>query len=203
MMIKYILLLFALTTCIKSTTAASCGICADGVAMNNPNKTVPLFDGDGFDEITCQEKDAALASNGTLNDDGECILARGMFEIDMAVWCGCEGAETTVNNGDCTLCQEGEEFTDRDDTSGLSGYPLTNTPDTISCEFVREVAPLVRYINTCDTFHKWYGTGVCCFQAFVSEAPTPVPPPTSSANQDIVKRLFVVAGGLASSLLFG
>ena len=62
--------------------------------MNNPNKTVPLFDGDGFDEITCQEKDAILASNETLNDDGECMLARGLFEIDMAVWCGCEGAGT-------------------------------------------------------------------------------------------------------------
>ena len=62
--------------------------------MSNPNKTVPLFDGDGFEEITCQEKDASLASNETLNDDGECMLARGMFEIDMAVWCGCEGAGT-------------------------------------------------------------------------------------------------------------
>ena len=95
-MIKHTLLLFAyLATTIKSTAAASCGICADGVAMSNPNKTVPLFDdGDGFKEITCQEKDSILASNETLNDDGECMLARGLFEIDMAVWCGCEGAGT-------------------------------------------------------------------------------------------------------------
>ena len=48
---KDTLLLFALTTTIKSiAAAASCGICDDGVAMSNPNKTVPLFDGDGFDD---------------------------------------------------------------------------------------------------------------------------------------------------------
>ena len=145
-----------------------------------------------------------MASNETLNDDGECMLARGMFEIDMAVWCGCEGAELDVNNGDCTLCQEGEKLIQRDDDASnpTGGYPLINGPDTITCDFVNEVAPLVRYINTCDTFHKWYGTGVCCFQAFVSEAPTPVPAPTSSANQVIVKGLFVFAVGF-TSLLFG
>ena len=111
-------------------------------------------------------------------------------------------AELDVNNGDCTLCQDDEEFNSRDGKSGLSGYPLTNSPDTINCDFVNEVAPLVRYINTCDTFHKWYGTGVCCFQAFVSEAPTPASAPTSSANQVIVKGSFVFVVGFTSSLLF-
>ena len=81
--------LLGLTT---KSAAGSCGICDDGVIMLSPNKTVPLFKDDGTEESTCQEKDDMLSSNETLTDDGECMLARGLFEMDLAVWCGCEGA---------------------------------------------------------------------------------------------------------------
>ena len=77
---------------LKTKSAAGCGICDDGVIMSSPNKTVPLFKDDGTEESTCQEKDDMLSSNETLTDDGECMLARGLFEMDLAVWCGCEGA---------------------------------------------------------------------------------------------------------------
>ena len=59
---------------------------------------------------------------------------------------------------------------------------------------VKEIAPLVRYMDTCDDFHEWYGTNVCCYQN-ITEAPTPAPTPSSATNH-VGKGLFAVVGGL-------
>jgi hypothetical protein len=64
--------------------------CEDGATMSNPAKRVPLFEDDGFDGKTCEEKKAELSQ---LDEDG-CFDARLNFEMDLAAWCGCDGAGT-------------------------------------------------------------------------------------------------------------
>lgn len=84
---------------VKSIDAATCGIC-DGVEMGEPTKMIiegPLFRDQTTDsQMTCAEKDAELALVVTTDEGYECLEAKIDYEIDLAVWCGCEGAGTSI-----------------------------------------------------------------------------------------------------------
>lgn len=170
---------------LPGSSGQMCGICDDGVAMSNPDRQVPLF-GNETTSMTCQEKDSEL-SQVTSED---CLNAKIDWEVDLASFCGCEGAEPDTNNPDgCSLCMEGETFTSAPDDIS-SGYPLTNLP--LSCQYVYDVAPHVKYINMCREFQDWYGTDVCCIRG-ADPAPAPTTPPTTSAAVSIQTSLMIVA----------
>lgn len=83
---------------IKSIDATTCGICDDGVEMGEPTKMIwlsRLFELE-TEQMTCAEKDAELALVVTTDEGYECLEAKTDYEMDLAVWCGCEGAGTSI-----------------------------------------------------------------------------------------------------------
>ena len=122
------------------------------------------------------------------------------WQVDLATYCGCEGAELDTNNppGGCSLCKDGEEFNDlEEEISG--GFPLTNFP--LTCQYVNEVSPFLKYISGCDCeeFQDKYGTDLCC-KATASETQSPTAAPVSSAMSTIHVPLNLF--GLVASSVF-
>mmetsp|Transcript_2133 Transcript_2133/g.3157 ORF Transcript_2133/g.3157 Transcript_2133/m.3157 type:complete len:200 (+) Transcript_2133:128-727(+) len=179
----------------SSATAETCEICADGAAMDSPENRVP-FIGDDYVRKTCEEYNAELAQVASTSED--CLNAKIDWKVDLASYCGCEGAELDSNlspNGGCSLCKEGETFVTFPD--GISsGYPLTNYP--LTCEYINKVAPFLKYITMCEEFQDNYGTDLCC----IAPAPTTKSPtlaPTSSSTSLQTTLAFVV-GSIAVSI---
>lgn len=135
--------------------------------------------------MTCEEYDAALKAM----PEEECWDAKITWKIDVEFFCGCEGSqlETSVDGG-CSVCSAGDKIDNADNVTVTGGYPLTAQLDgngtviPITCQYVFDVAPVVKYSTTCEEFQNWYGTGVCCTAGTSSEAPTPAATPVSETG---------------------
>lgn len=181
-------LLICLILLLTPDVSGQCGICIDGVAMSNPNSSIPLFGNETVGK-TCQEKDNDLSQVAA----EDCFDIKLDWKVDLASYCGCEGAELDTNlpaDVGCLICMDGETFEENIfDISG--GYPLINFP--LSCQYVSEVAPFLKYISGCEDFQEWYGTGVCCYQQEASPSPTPAPTSaTISSVQSSMMKLFAL-----------
>ena len=145
--------------------------------MSEPTSVVPTFN--RTDSHTCEEYDAEL---GQIATEQECLDAKLEWQVDLASYCGCQGAEldTNVPNG-CSLCEDDETFSDPG-FDITSGYPLTNMP--LTCTYVNDVTPYLKYISSCEEFQDNYGTYLCC-KSTPDATSAPTAAPTSSTTPGI------------------
>jgi hypothetical protein len=203
---KNISLIVAATICIALPLAfAECGICLNGTMVDPYQGFLPSF-GNETTGMTCEEYDTYLQSL----PEEECFDAKSAWKIDVEFLCGCEGSQLyTSIEGGCSVCDAGDRIDDPDNKTITGGYPLVGQLDSagnlvpITCGYVFDIVPTVKYLKTCEEFQNWYGAGVCCTAGTAtteppSIAPTKVSTSLASSISGVAGVFIAVVGSIAA-----
>lgn len=111
-----------------------CSLCSDpSSAILNPDNEVPF----SREKLTCVEVEFGL---GNLQSDKCNSFHEATASVDLAAWCGCEGADEITPT--CSLCENLEVVTD---------FQIPDAPSGVTCQSLADWAPYVRDGAFCET----------------------------------------------------
>lgn len=192
-------------TTIAFTSAATCSVCSENgtLAEDYQSNLIPMVgnysDYEGFS--TCAEYDQYLSN---ITSEDQCFEEKLKWKFDLSFFC-CEGETTVETNidGGCTVCDPGTKVDDPSSIGNFTGgYPLLNTG--LTCQYIFDVAPHVKYHDMCKDFKNWYGDNICCnvsktWSPPPTSSPTEIPTSTAAAHY-VAGILFTVVIGAAAAL---
>lgn len=131
--------------CQSKDTGTSCSICPPGSVMQNPDREIPIFNGDfGTDVGSCQDLASDLASV-PVHSCEQAKAGYGFGILDLPTFCGCSGVELSNH---CAFCGPEDMLNPGYDLHAFVGYDLT-------CEGAASLAASIRADSAMcnDRFH--------------------------------------------------